>query len=1465
MKKTVLWSVLILLLALLVIPASAAETAHPHAGDHCVCGGSAKGVHDHACDAIQWTPLPKGTKDFSKLADGNYYLTANVTVTAATNWDDSQKITLCLNGYDIQTSSSAVFGYIKAGSVLNICDCSGTQDAQGNWSWGGSIYANQAGKSRSYGGIFNLNADALANIYGGNFIGPDSAVCGGTINVCNDSYAFAGYTANTDPAIFTKLTVYNGYIQGGSVSKQGGAINTWHTADVSIYGGTITGGSASTGGNIYFSSGDLVLENCTVTNGSATVAGNIYIKNDAASVSIQNVTVSAGSAADSYGNIYIASDILDLTNNTVSGGQPEVARVLRSGSYLVAQYNDLQSAINAAQDQPDLSVQLLRDTDQQAEVTGTVYLDLNGFHLSGITITGTLYGMDSTTDGYDGSNAGTLTALAGAPAPHVKTSQTQTGSVKRYLAISENGSYSFHRFYIGVTGQTLKPSTAGMGYKATFAGSEQVKNALSDTAAYGYSMWLTESGKLHRGYASEQFGGVQELTLRIDNFLGEGLTAEENLTRAGLPLYACAYIRLADGTYIESTVISCTFREILEQTNLYYDTYSSSQKTSLQTLSAKFSSAMVSWDIANFHHAAGGVWQEMTSASFNALLKSNSYLIPSGSYVLTENVDIGSRYVKITAGTAVALCLNGYTLTGSNRMFRNYGTLNFCDCHTNGEEGTILGTLTVDPDSGSKHYAPVCYAYYNSVTNLYGGNLTANGSLTSAGVVAVSHDGNSEDTTQVSAVFNMYGGTITGGNTTGSGGNISLWNGSVFNLYGGEISGGSAVGSGGGIIVSGSCTLNIYGGTITGNRVSEGTGGNVSGSGTINMYGGTVSDGCADTADTYVCKGGNIYSTGTLNLLGGTVSGGYAQYGLGGNLYTSGTTVLGDVTVTGGEATVLTVDGEIQPGTGLGGGIYTAKSNIVASGSVNITGNTDSDLYLAQLATLSAQDLDSSAAISVTSEVHGQLSTDPTLLDRFVTPMEDSRITVINDVVALVPADTQESAVTDPDSVFRVGYSMVNITPEEEGLTMSSFGNPQGRYTSGVNYELYVTTIAVTDMENNTFLMITMDLQNTPEDFLEDISTRINQVTGVPAGNIYLSATHTHNVPTITTATAGNTRYRTMVVDRMVQGALEAMADRCEATMETGSFETVGMNFSRHYYYLDEDGNKVYFGDQFGTSPSDKSLIQRVKDGDPTMHMLAFNRTEKDPILLVNWRAHPHRSGGKTKYTVDADVIGALREYMHTNTNYQFAYFQGAAGNMNTTSRISGETYMAGKITEYGNELGRQLVEGLANLKPVETGLIQTTKIIYAAPIDHSEDYRYEEAVALRSIYSTLGPEDDQISIANQYGFSSFFHASRLIAKYNLGETRDLELNIFSIGEHVAFYTAPGELWDSISVEMEEASPFDMTFTLGYSNGNVAYLPYQVTYSSYEYHYCLFTQDETVLQMMEYYKQSLQAQFENAK
>ncbi len=1373
---------------------------------------------------------------------------------------------------DLKNSAYLVNAYEVCGGSIRI------QNGNMNMT-GGSVGIDENGNAA--GGTTLPSGSECANIY---FFGTSVAnLSGGTIANGNswldeNGTLTHGLTSKGGNIGGNGTITVSGdmVIRDGYATTTGGNWTIFNNSGCKITGGTISGGKAPKGGNITISGSNttpqlLQMSGGTISGGEALTGsgGNILIDHSAKGIDIIGGTITGGIAATSSGNIH-NKGIIQFSGGVITAGQPGDVMVMEKGAF-VAQYTTFDEAVAALTEN-----QYLRLTGYVSGVTvnSTLWVDLAGNNMTDVKITGKLYCMDSATDDYTGENAGTLTVSSGKPETVIKTTAEMAGNIKRYLPANEDGVYSFHRFYMAITKASMRPSDVGVGYKAQFVGSEYAEQYLSTTTAFGYTMWLEGGQKIMRGMAASKFGNNQEVTLRIKNFLSASVTAEENTKRAETPVYASAYIRLADGTMIETTPVCYTFRDMLEAADDNYSSYTELQQKWLHTLSDKFYASMLSYDIENYHHSSGSAWKEMGQDSFLTMVK-NSYTIPSGSYYLTEDVDLGTYSFKVAKGRTINICLNGHTLKTSSRMINTEGTLNICDCHAPELEGSMESTYTVNSTNENKEFTAIIYCYASSVTNLYGGNLKSTAPLDMCGVVAVSHDKTSEPDRPV-GVFNMYGGSISGAGVTGDGGLISLWNGGIFNLYDGTLYGTTAK-NGGTISMGSKSQFNVYGGTVTAGTAVDGKGGNIYASGgTISISGGTIEGGTASYTTSYG-YGGNIYHSGTLNMSGGTITGGTAQGGKGGNIYSTGASVnfTGGTVTNGSAPKVYDESGSAVYRTGVSGGILALETTVNVSGETVIDGNNNGNLYLYGFeAFLNAQNMTGSAKVGLSGDIYGKVSDNTDVIPYLYGDLSGSYLQTVNGRVLIAENQYSNASYSESLTTFSVGYNATSIKPKESGLVMSSWGNPNGRKTDGtVGYEPFITTVAITDKQNKTILMITIDVQNTPDTLYKYMFKHISEATGVPEENIYMSATHTHNCPSLSTSTPGNSRYTYWFTERAIQSAILAMADRSAATMETGSFDTDGMNYSRHYYYYlnnDTANGKTYFGDQFGQTPQNGETIYRVRQGDETMHLVAFNRTGKQPVLVVNWRAHPHRSGGMTSYSTDADVIGATRTYVEANSNYLFAYFQGAAGNMNTTSRISGETYKSGKITEYGNELGRQIiVNGLPTLQTAATGLIQTQQINYAAAVDHSQDDKIEQAKALQKYYQENPDEMDtlseQLAVAATYGFTSVFHATRLIAKYNLDETKNLELNIFSIGNSVGFYTAPAELWDSFSEEIEGLSPFKTTFCIGYSNGSVAYIPYKLDYEdSYEDVYCLFVQEDTIEQMRTYYLDALEALFNNA-
>ena len=111
-------------------------------------------------------------------------------------------------------------------------------------------------------------------------------------------------------------------------------------------------------------------------------------------------------------------------------------------------------------------IKMLHSTTEEITASRDLYLDLNGCTVTGdFKMAGhTLYGMDSTTDNYDGTTPGKLVGtVTGTVAPvHETSAKTVAGyDSLRYVAIKNEAGkeYTFHRFNISVTGYRFELAT----------------------------------------------------------------------------------------------------------------------------------------------------------------------------------------------------------------------------------------------------------------------------------------------------------------------------------------------------------------------------------------------------------------------------------------------------------------------------------------------------------------------------------------------------------------------------------------------------------------------------------------------------------------------------------------------------------------------------------------------------------------------------------------------------------------------------------------------------------------------------------------------------------------------------------------------------------------------------------------------------------------------------------------------
>ena len=423
------------------------------------------------------------------------------------------------------------------------------------------------------------------------------------------------------------------------------------------------------------------------------------------------------------------------------------------------------------------------------------------------------------------------------------------------------------------------------------------------------------------------------------------------------------------------------------------------------------------------------------------------------------------------------------------------------------------------------------------------------------------------------------------------------------------------------------------------------------------------------------------------------------------------------------------------------------------------------------------------------------------------------------------------------DNQILVGFGRRQLLPEAS-IPLGGYGNERERFHDTLGEPVCLSCIAITDAADTTVMMVGIDLCSCSRVLCEQFQTHISEATGVPKENITVSATHTHaSISTKWDDIPSVPPFKKQMYEKVTAAAVEAMADRKPATMRTGSIETKNLNFIKHYKVQDNDtGAITYAGDQFGTFKN-QTILEHATEVDPTMHLLQFVREGGKDIVVCNFRAHPHFHSGYKASLFSSDYMGAYRRTFEMMADCYTVFFQGACGNVNSTTRIVEERRYT-TAESFGIGLAATAMECLQkHMEDVEAGPIRSTNRIYRGQLWNSTADMVENAKYIRDLWFKNYDAAECKREGMPFGIRSSFHARSIIARTErVPEDGDIRMNAVSIGDNFAFVTYPGEMFDTLSAYMEEHSPFPMTMMFGYAMDHLGYLPSArgYEYTSYE-------------------------------
>jgi hypothetical protein len=369
-------------------------------------------------------------------------------------------------------------------------------------------------------------------------------------------------------------------------------------------------------------------------------------------------------------------------------------------------------------------------------------------------------------------------------------------------------------------------------------------------------------------------------------------------------------------------------------------------------------------------------------------------------------------------------------------------------------------------------------------------------------------------------------------------------------------------------------------------------------------------------------------------------------------------------------------------------------------------------------------------------------------------------------------------------SNLKVGTCKVLITPKTP-IPMAGFAGRKGPF-KGVHDDLYARVIVFSDGVNKA-ATITAELVGIPNAIWDDVTTRIEKETGIKKDFILLSAIHTHSGP-VTSAGGENaaevTAYLEELKAKLVAATKEAMSKLVDAQIGAGKGECK-MNVNRRA--MDGHG-KVQLGVN-PYAPCDHEVgVIRIDDA-----------SGKNLALYMNWPCHAVVLGPRN-YLITSDWPGAAAKFTETalGTDVVAPVIIGASGDINPVygphlDFVDNKDYAFGKdaIGEDLSNVSLQVMKGIKTSSTATISAVQREISLPAKPRDSSRPLQ-------------PGQKDDGMA--------------------------KIRLSALKIG-NIVLTGVSGEVFNQISVQMRNRSPYKNTFMITHCNGSVGYL---VTENAYE-------------------------------
>lgn len=404
-------------------------------------------------------------------------------------------------------------------------------------------------------------------------------------------------------------------------------------------------------------------------------------------------------------------------------------------------------------------------------------------------------------------------------------------------------------------------------------------------------------------------------------------------------------------------------------------------------------------------------------------------------------------------------------------------------------------------------------------------------------------------------------------------------------------------------------------------------------------------------------------------------------------------------------------------------------------------------------------------------------------------------------------AEAQETTAAPSDNVpkLRVGFARTDITP---AVGMEIPGGFEKNFSKGVHDPLWVESSYLSD-GTTTLAIVGIDLITISADMVMAARKQAETRCGIPAGNIMVGASHTHNGGPVDVCwhVEKDESYCRLVSERIADAVVKASEAAVEARISCGLGREDGVSYNRRFRM--KDGT-------IRTHPGkmNADIITPAGPIDPDVAVIAVENLEGAILgCIVNFALHGTTLSGSL---ISADWPFYLRQTIRggLGTDIGVVFLNGTCGDVTQVDNLNPRPGEFGEAwaRRVGMSVGAVALNILAKaeyLPNVPLGIKSETLALPIRDLAASD----EELVKREAPDIGLGTGDEIY-------LQEAAHVREMKAK---SPTVDVEVQAMRIGA-AGIVSNPAEAFCQLGLDIKRGSPWKPTMVVELANGCCGYV-----------------------------------------